>query len=291
MAMARPGNTPSQRGQVHVGLCRPVQHAAPGRHVRRHTDAQETQCRLGNDRDAQKRCDNHNVECQAVGNHIAENDARVAGADRLGRQDIVHLFDGERLGTQDPGSTGNEGDAEGDDDVVQRRAQRGHDRDGQNERREGHQGIDDSLDDQVRHAAEMDAGHANHHADAGADECAEQASIERNPRAVHEPAEHVTAYLIAAQPVLRSGRRKDQGGVGRIRVVRGNQRGEYGNDDEKDGDHGPEGAQWLLPGKPDDVLPDGADRQDAAHRQQLRRRCNAGTVLRHFLSFMRLADY
>ena len=105
MAMARPGNTPSQRGQVHVSLCRPVQHAAPGRHVRRHTDAQETQCRLGNDRDAQKRRDNYNVECQAVGNHIAENDARVAGADRLGRQDIVHLFDGERLGTQDPGST------------------------------------------------------------------------------------------------------------------------------------------------------------------------------------------
>src|SRR5712691_6816014 len=100
---------------------------------------------------------------------MAENDAPVAGPHRPGCQYVVHLLYGQGLGAEDPGSTGYEGDAESDDDVVEGRSQGSHDGNRQNQGREGHHGIDYSLDDEVGPAAEMGACHAHHHAYGGPD--------------------------------------------------------------------------------------------------------------------------
>ena len=177
----------------------------------------------------------------------------VAGPDRPGGQDVVHLLDGQGLGAQDPGGTGYVGDAESDDDVVQGGSQGSHDGNRQYQGREGHHGIDYSLDDEVGLAAEMDARNAHHHAYGGPDKRAEQPGVQGNPCAIDEPAEHVTAQLVAAQQQLRPGRRIDQSPVRLGGVVRGNKRGKDSDDDEDQGDYGPKSAQRLSPGKAADA--------------------------------------
>ena len=251
MAIARPGNTPSQGARCTYVWAAPFNMPPQDGDVRRDTDPEEAEGGLRDDRRTEKDRDEHDVQGQAIGDHAAENDARVAGPDRPGGQYVVHFLDGQGLGAEDPGGIGDVGDAERDDDVVQGCSQSGHDGNRQNQRREGHQGIDYSLDDEVGLAAEMDARNAHHHADGGPDERAEQPGVQRNPCAIDEPAEHVTAQLVAAQQQLRSGRRKDESPVRLGGVVRGNQRGKDSDDDEDQGDHGPECPQGLSPGKAD----------------------------------------
>ncbi len=164
----------------------------------------------------------------------------MTGPYRPGCQYEVHLLDGQGLGAEHPGCIGYVGDAESDDDIVQRCAQGGHDSDRQYQGREGHHGIDYSLDDEVGLAAEMGARNAHHHAYAGADKRAEQPGIKRNPRAIDEPAEHVTAQLVAAQQQLRPGRGIDESGVRLGGVVRGNKRGKDSDDYQDQGDYRPE---------------------------------------------------
>ena len=209
----------------------------------------------------------------------------MAGPYRPGCQYKVHLLDGQGLGAEHPGCIGYVSDAESDDDVVQGRSQGSHYGNRQNQGREGHHGIDYSLNDEVGLAAEMDARNAHHHAYAGPDKRAEQPGVQGNPCAVDESAEHVTAQLVAAQQQLRSGGCIDESRVRLGGVVRGNKRGKDGDDHQDQGDYGPKGAQRLSPGKAPQMLPDGASWRPAPHRHAWGDRY-ATALLSHSLSFV-----
>src|SRR5262249_60665385 len=103
----------------------------------------------------------------------------------------------------------------------------------------------------------MDARNTQHHAYAGPDKRAEQPGVQGNPRAIDEPAEHVTAQLVAAQQQLRAGRGIDESRVRLGGGVRRNKRRKDSDDDEGQGDYGPKNAQRLSPGKAAPLLPDG----------------------------------
>ena len=179
-------------------------HDAPLRGRRPHAKADERQARGVEDGVAHGERHLHDHDRHDVRQHLRQHDAEfaVAGEPR-GLHEAGFAAD-IGFGAGDAGVEREVHDRGGEDDVLHGVAERRDDAHGEHEQRERHDGVGDAADDAVGPAAEEaggDAGqsaHQEHQGDRG------DRDEEVEPGGDDDPAEHVTAELVGAEPVPRT---------------------------------------------------------------------------------------
>ena len=121
-------------------------HRAPGRDLGAHADAEEGQARLGQHGVGEDERALHQDRRDEVAQHVARHDAPGRHAERARRLHIGQFADDQRRGAHDAREPRRIDDAERDDDRGQRRPQRRHERDGQQDVGERHHRVDDARD-------------------------------------------------------------------------------------------------------------------------------------------------
>ena len=137
-----------------------------------------------------------------------------------------------------------------EDHVEQPRAQHGHHREHDDQVRERHPGVHHPLDDEVVDAAEVAAGDAERGGHQGGQPDGGEAHGDRHARAVDDPAPHVAAEVVGAQPVGGAGR-LHAGAADRLVVAVGRDPlGEGRHEQHGHHEDAPDGPQRLSPREP-----------------------------------------
>src|SRR2546426_2890600 len=124
-------------------------HVAPGRHVRRHADAEEAEDGLGQDGVGEDEARLHEHRGQAVRQDVTDGDGGIGAAQRTRRLDVILLAQAQHDGPDEHGRARSVYDGEREDDVGHAGAAHGHQRDGEQDGGEGHEPIHDSHHDHV----------------------------------------------------------------------------------------------------------------------------------------------
>ena len=109
-------------------------------------------------------------------------------------------------------------------------AERGGDRDGEEDVGQGHQRVADPVDHEVEPAAQEDGGDAGDRPEDQADADRLDGGEHGQAGPGHEPAQHVPAEIVGAEQVLGSGALEQGAGVDGQRVLRGQGGAEHGQD-------------------------------------------------------------
>ena len=224
MAMASPWENTQPGSHVQRVLSHTVQHPAPGRNVGRNAHPQEAKGCLHNNGPSQRDAGQYDERGGAVGRHMAQNDPPVAGSHGARRQDVVHLFDAERLRTYRTGRPRYEHSAQSNHHIGNRSTENGHDRQRQDQSRERHHGIHHALNCQIGDSTEVPTNNANERTDSDAETYAQQPNHKRNARTVHQTTKHVPTDLVTAQPGFPAGRTEALRSVSQSGVVGGDYR-------------------------------------------------------------------
>ena len=216
----------------------------------------------------------HDEGADGVRQDVAEGDPEVPESHGARRLDVLHLADGQHAGADDPGRARNDRNRDGEDDVLDRRAERrGHD-EGEDEERQSLQDVHDALGDEIGLAADVAGQEPDHAAEDRAEQGRRQADDERHPGAVDDARVDVAAEMIGAEPVLAPRRRQALRGVGGDRIVRRELIREDGGEHDHEHDRAAGRAEWFLPAEPREHGPraePSADRRSADRERSVRR--------------------
>ena len=190
---------------------------------------------------------------------MAEHDGEVRVAHDARGGDVVVLLDGEDLGAHDTRVFGNGDEADGHNRLLDALAERSHDGDGEQDRRDGEHHVHDAHDDRVPFPALVAGDRAQNDAERQRDGHGRQADDEGNLGADEHAAEDVAALKVGAEPVL--GRRALRGMrevllVGIVGQHAGNELRHNGDDHENEDENGRHERRLVGDDAVDDVLPD-----------------------------------
>src|SRR5919204_608907 len=156
-------------------------------------------------------------------------------------------------------------DPDRDHDLVQAGVQDGDDPDREEQAGDRQHHVHAAHDQRVDEAADVARDRAEDEADREADRDRDDPDDEREPRAVEDPAVHVAAQLVDAEPVLvrRPGAAaaRDQEQVLLLRRVGREQRRERRRDDEDQDEDGAEDRRGVAHEPPERVAPEPAGRR------------------------------
>ena len=173
-----------------------------------------------------------------------ENPGRC-GPQGPGGFDVDLLLDGKGAPAGDPAGQGADNDGNGDDEDQRARPEHGNDRKGEDQGREGHEGINHPLDQDVRPSSEVAAHNAKPGPDDGPEKDGRYPDREGAPASPDDPAQDIPAKAVRAEEVV-PGRRVKAGSSPRgIGVKGGDQRREDGHQDQRDDECGREGPYGL----------------------------------------------
>ncbi|RMR94589.1 hypothetical protein ALP75_204444 [Pseudomonas syringae pv. actinidiae] len=129
------------------------------------------------------------------------------------------------------------GEGDGDDRVLQTRTKGGDERQRQYQARKRDEDVGNAHEQAVHPAAEI-AGHsADQQADRADDHGHQHHDVQRDTRAIHQPAEHIAAVFIGAEPVLFPGHAQGRRQILGERVMGGDPRREQGNNQQRHDDN------------------------------------------------------
>jgi hypothetical protein len=237
------------------------EHIAPGGRGRLDAEAEKAERRLEDDHARHLEGAEHQRGAHDSGQEMPPQDALVPRPEPArGLHELLiaqhehHAAGGARV--HRPG-----GHREHDDDVPERRPQQGHDREREQDEREGELQVDAAHDHGVEPAAVVAGEQPERDAEQSRGKDRGQAHRERDPRAVDDPAQDVAAQVIRAEPERGAAARvhearrlePDQDLLGRRRAGRDavgekRQHAHRGHDDEAD--HGE-----AMAGEPPPPLP------------------------------------
>ena len=156
------------------------------------------------------------------------------------------------------------------DQVQESRPEHGHERQDDDQIREGHPGIDDALDGHVVGPADVGARHPDGHRHHGGQRDGEEAHGHRHARPVHDAAPEIAGEVVRSEPELGARRLHARSGDGIVVVVVGDPGGAQRHDEHDEHEESAEGAQGLVPAE----LHDGS--QGARERPGLSRGLHGG---------------
>ena len=222
MKMATPGHgrVPPRLGQE---FARFGDHAAPFRRRRRGAQPQEAQRRRGQDGAAHADRRAHDDGRGDVGQHVQGHHAQRRGAERDRRFDEHLVLQRARFGEHQAGPERPVGDAERQDDVFDRRAQRLGDGDRQHDLRHRQEHVGDAHQEIARPAAVVAGEEADRHADHDGGSDGDNGDGDGDAGAEQDATQQIAAHPVGAQPVHGVGRAQAVGGV-EIRDVAGKRR-------------------------------------------------------------------
>ena len=176
--MARPGKSTRCGRLLRVLRRRHREHAAPGGIRLRHAQAEERQRRLHEDGAAELRGHEHDEGAHGIGQDVAEGDAQVAHARARGPPPRTASRGSTARSTRiTRAARGMMGIGDGDDHVVEGRAQRRRHHQGEHEQGQPLEDVQHALGDEIRLAADV----AGQEPDDAAEEGAQHAT-RRGPR-------------------------------------------------------------------------------------------------------------
>jgi len=209
-----------------------IEHGAPTGHGGEDADAEKTEGGFGEDGAGHGDGGLDEDGLKDVGNEMAEENAKVGGAERAGGEDEFRFADLENLGAGETRVAGPSGDDEGEDDFADARAEEGGKGNGEKNSGKREKGVDeDDVDEAVEPATEV----ARHGTDGKAGEaCAQDngnADEQGDARAEEDAGENIAAEIVGAHPVRGRGRGETGGKILSGGAGRGNERGEESEED------------------------------------------------------------
>jgi hypothetical protein len=194
-------------------------------------EAQERERRLAEDgrRKRQGRLDDDGG--RDIWEHVVAHDPAEPCADRTRTLDVRLLDDGQGRRPHDPGEDGRVDDADGHHGGRQAGAEDARDGDDQDDAGEREHHIDEASGQGVYDAETVAGDETQRPAQGEGDPHRHDAHLERDARAVDDPAKHVSAELVGAEEVTAARREKAFGRL-RRRVERGDERGGQGEREE-----------------------------------------------------------
>ena len=241
--MARPGMTESPPGRDDE-VAALGDHDAPRGVRRRDARAEEAERRLQQDdvSHLERREDDDGVE--DVREDVAEDDAQVRGPRDAGARDEVHLLERQHLRAHLPGVARPEQQRDDGDGRGRAGLEQDDEYEREQDERQREVDVDEPHDDVVPPAPEVARDEAEQRADDAADsQCSERDERCRS-RAEDHTAEDVASLAVAAErvaPVAAVGPSRGQQTRAQVAVdgvVRRDELGEEGGDDEDDEEHG-----------------------------------------------------
>ncbi len=187
-----------------------------------------------------------------VGHDVPADEDQVGDAERVGRLDVGRLPHHQHRAPDHPGHPRRIHDADRDDDVEHAGTERGHQRDGQHDGRKGHQSVHDAHDHVVETAV-VSGGQPARHPEHERERHHRHPDQQRQPRAVHDPAPHVAADVVGAEPVRAAGRGEPTGHV-HVAGIAGDERRQHA---ERHHDHHEDGPDQRGPAPRDERQPAG----------------------------------
>ena len=228
------------------------EHGAPGGIRRLDPEPEERERGLDEDRvgHGERALDDQRRE--AVGQDDAGRDVDAASPQRPRGLDELLLADRQGVGARDAGEGRDEHDSDRHHGVLERWPEDGHQRDGQQDRREGQQGVHEAHDEAVEPAADVPGQETQRDAHGGGDPHRDRADHERGARPVHDPAQDVAPQVVRAQPVAGGRREEAVDGMDLVGPIRRDPGGEDGEQGEDAGQPEPERRRAAPEQAPED---------------------------------------
>ena len=172
---------------------------APGGHIGRQAQPQETQNRFGQHRRRRHKRALHQERCHGVGQDVPPQNNRCGRGQCTGRFHIRLFAQREHQGAHQPRDTRHLGYGDGDDHRGHIRTQRRHQGDGQQHSRDGHQAVHEAHQHHV-HLAKVTGQHAAQTTQAQRQQSGGDTDQQRNAPAKQDPAVDIAAKAVGAQP-------------------------------------------------------------------------------------------
>ena len=231
-------------------------HRAPFRRGRLGAEAEEAEAggRQDDARHVERHADDDGGEAER--HDVAPDDPRRRCALQGRRGDEVGVADRQRLGPGDARIGRPRGDGDGDDGILDARAEGRDEGERQHEARKGEEDVGDAHQHRIEPAAEIARARADREADRRRDDRDEADDEKRQARAEDDAAEDVARLLVGAEPV--DGRRRQQALGPQVaagdRRIGGDEVGEERHDDQQHDDERADHRQPVLEeGGPDAV--------------------------------------
>ena len=232
-----PRHEDQPRGQAHEAVAA-AHVGAPRGLGRLDAHAQEGQRGLGQQREGDPDGHLHHHRGHHVRQHVAGQHARVAGA---GGARALHerlLAEREHLPAHEAREARRVDDAHRHHHVEEPGAERGRDGHGQDQRREGLEGVDHPHQRVVDGPAQVTGDQADGHAGQRRDRHRQARGAQREARAVEQAREHVAPQVVGAEEVRGRGRGQHAAEILLDRIVRGHHRREQrARDQQPEVDH------------------------------------------------------
>ena len=191
----------------------------------------------------------HNNGGQAPPHHPAQHGAQIPAANNAAGRHIVQLPHRKHLGAHHPGIGRYGGKTQDENKHPHAVAKGGNQGQGQHNARDGHLRLNQAHEHIVHSPAEIACRKAYGHAHHRRHQHRQHANEERHAGAVHNAAEQIPPMLVCAENVLPGRAFQDAFQVNGIGVVRREERGSYGANQEKQDYHSR--CQHNLPAEQD----------------------------------------
>ena len=181
-----------------------------------------------------------------IGQHVPHQRPRGLAAGRLCRREVVIPLDSDDGTSHHPRIGNAGGHPQHDDYLRQSLPGYGHDRQQQQQSRERHPGIDDSLHCKIQFSPEEPGRAANQRGDHHVHRSSGQPDEYRNPRPVDQAAQQVASQLVGTQKISGRGALKPVHQVQVVRFIRSQSTGKDTHDDQRKDDTPTKSAKRLL---------------------------------------------
>jgi hypothetical protein len=183
---------------VHAAV---VDHRAPAWGGRLHAQAEEAQCRFGEDRPSHAERGLNSQRRERGRQDVANQDARRRRADRVRRDDIFELSRLQYLRTHDSCVPDPPNRRQGEHDVRQARAEYGHESDREQQPRERQQDIDEAADCLVNDAAVVASNGSDRSSNQGRHRHDDETNDQRDSRSGEHARQDVSPQFVEPEPV------------------------------------------------------------------------------------------
>src|SRR5947207_5298074 len=213
-----------------------VQHVPPGWHRRLGREAEVAQRGLDQDRLGERDRPLHDERRAHVGQDVLEPHGPACGAERAHRLDVVLLALRQDRASHHAREERRVDDRDRDDRAVHAGPAHRRDPHRQEEPRDAEEHVHHPVDDVVPRAAGVPGGEPEHAADPHGDADRDEGDVERDPRAVDDPAQDVTAEPVRPEERLPAGSRLHEVEVLLVGRMRRERVGEDRGDDDQEGE-------------------------------------------------------